>query len=274
MFELDAIHDLVLPAAGSKTGRALASMSLRRTFERCKTLDPDHYSADARDAVIALRAAFAARLPGDPHTIAHAIADPSIGVPIRCGLADPSRLIPAIDRLLVRLGDRDGSIDADTTTVFGKVVVRRGDRFLEQCVGARPSGAVDLASFRTALDRARREVPGTYEDLERFGSVFLVTDVEAIEPTSIGIGIAAPSTEADELFGAIVGSIVRGKIFALVEGRPHDPSALGSLVRIATQLAIARASDHPVDLAEPPELRPDDPLSWVAAEVRRVVSSR
>lgn len=272
MFELGAIDDLVVPRPRSTTGRALASMSLRRTFEACKALDPDRFDGDARAAALTLRHAFERRLPGDPHGIAHALAEPEIGVPVRAALRDPSLLPEAIERLLIRLGDREGRIDGEELAVFGRIRIRSGDPLLARCAGIVAAPGAPIDALRTAIERLRTTRPALHDDLRRFASVLLVTETASLAPIAIGVGTVPADEDPDRQFESLVGSIVRGKILALVEARPHDAEARERLIHEAR--AIALTASTPLGGADPSIAvePPSDPLRFVADELRRHTS--
>jgi len=282
MFALDSVDDLVLPARGSTTGRALDSMTRRRTFEACKTLDPDSHEGEARLAILALHEAFARRLPGDPHTIARAIAAPEVGVPIRNAFEERGLLPLAIDRLLVRLGDRPGAIAGEVAVVHGRIALRVDDPLLDRCLGLRSRRGASIEACRQALESLRIAAPGIYDDVERFAVVLVPADAEAVATHAIGVGVVPTVDDSRAVRHAIVRSLVRGKLDALREERhdrasdtPHEVAIADLAARVANA-SIDQSVDGP-DARKPPgsaelvELAPDDSLASVVDEIRRIM---
>ena len=93
MIEPQPPRDLVLPAQGSTTARAVQTMALRGLFETLKTLAPDPRGTEASVAAYrSLREVLVGFLPGNPHTISRMLDRPTVAAAVRClrdGVGDP-----------------------------------------------------------------------------------------------------------------------------------------------------------------------------------------
>lgn len=258
MFDFGPIDDLLAPATPS-SGRALASLARRRTFEQLKHVcaSPPPLGAHAVDAVIALQAAFAARLPGDPHAIASAIANPAIGTLLRQGLdggkgqSDATYLVLGIDRLLAELGEPRVGVDehADATTgvtctaVEGPCGLRIGDHVLNACVGVveAPPSATLLRDLRVALAWLREASCAVRADVDRFATIWLVGTEPpgGLPASSIGIGVIQADADPLACFVAIVRAATRGKFSVLLGPEFESGATTDQFIRSATSVAVA-----------------------------------
>lgn len=250
MFELGRVDDLLAPRSPS-TGRALDSYVRRTTFEALKraVLQVDSAPDGVRSALRELRDSFAARLPGDPHAIAGAIAIPAIGVLLREGLArvdrgdDPRALATGIARLRAFLGDAAQADVATRVTVEGRIAFRVDDRELERCVGVTPSPIRDehLLAARGALSILLQIAPAIRADADRFTSTLLATPVplHRLPVSAIGIGCVAPTVDMSSTIAAFVLGVSNGKLSALDDARIARTEPLARFRQGASHAASA-----------------------------------
>lgn len=250
MFELGRVDDLLVPTSPS-TGRALDSFVRRTTFEALKraVIDVDAAPEGARSALRALRDSFAARLPGDPHAIAEAIANPGIGSLLRAGLVwvgedgGDAWLPIGIARLRAAIGDAPAEPVATLVTIEGRIAFRVGDRPLERCLGvtaAAPTDA-DVRSARAAIAILQRVAPSTRADVDRFAGTILTTSTRAAAlPTSaVGIGCVDGCEDAAAVLIALVESVTCGKLSALVGEKSDRAGSMRSFRDGAARAASA-----------------------------------
>lgn len=89
------LDDLLAPAPGSKTARALMSLARRSRFEGLKRCD-EFAAPDDLGPLQALRRVTLAHLPGDPYVVSDVLADPWVAEPLDAALRRAP--FPSLDR--------------------------------------------------------------------------------------------------------------------------------------------------------------------------------